>query len=228
MENRSSPIKGRVVAFVHAKGHSDRVPSKNLQILGDRPLFCHAIANALACSIIDSVVIDSDSDEILWLGQRHGAIPLRRPGELATNTATGDDLAYWQASNVPSSAVVAQVVPTSPFLQPKTIEKAVAEILVNGKDSALSVFKESLYTWEGEKPSYHLADGRIPNSFEMEPYVFETTGLYANKTSSVLNNGKRITVENAALIPVTRIEAVDVNTEEDFEFARIILRGMQY
>lgn len=69
----------RVVAFVHAKGRSERVPSKNLRVLGDRPLFCHAIANALAAERVEHVVIDSDSDEILDIGKSYGATPLKRP-----------------------------------------------------------------------------------------------------------------------------------------------------
>jgi len=70
--------KPKVVAFVHAKGSSERVPNKNQQILGDRPLFCHAIKIALSCKDIDTVVIDSENDQILSVGQAHGAIPLKR------------------------------------------------------------------------------------------------------------------------------------------------------
>ena len=88
-----------IVAFVHAKSSSDRVPEKNLRCLGDKPLFCHAILNALNSELPTKVVIDSDSDEILAIGQEYGALPLKRPVELATNQVTGDDLAYWQACN---------------------------------------------------------------------------------------------------------------------------------
>lgn len=70
-------MTARVVAFVHAKGSSERVPGKNLAILGDRPLFTHAIAVARAAAAVDEVVIDSDSEAILSLGAAHGATPLR-------------------------------------------------------------------------------------------------------------------------------------------------------
>jgi len=220
-------IDGKVVAFVHAKGQSTRVPSKNMRELGDRPLFCHAIANALAAESVDTVVIDSDSDEILEIGAAYGAVPLKRPESLANNSVTGDDLAYWQASNAPDSRAVVQVIPTAPFLHPDSIDKAIRKILSNDRDSALAVFEDVLYTWEEGRPSYYLPDGRIPNSFEMVAHIYETTGMYANKTKTVLENRKRVSVENAALIRVSRIEAIDINTEEDFELARIIWRGIQ-
>ncbi len=112
-----------VVAFVHAKGQSSRVPGKNMRKLGDAPMFCHAIRHALACELIDLVVIDSENDEILSMGERYGAKPLKRPDELASNAASGDDLMYWQASNYKSSRLVMQAVPTAPFIRPETIAK---------------------------------------------------------------------------------------------------------
>ena len=77
--------KRDIIAFVHAKGTSSRVPSKNIRILGDKPLFCHAITNALSSSFITKVVIDSDSDSILKIVIQYGAIPLKRQAALATN-----------------------------------------------------------------------------------------------------------------------------------------------
>ena len=82
-------MANEVIAFVHAKAQSTRLPGKNLRVLGDRPLFCHALDSALQSKRVSAVVIDSDSEEILSIGRRRGAIPLRRPAELATNSATG-------------------------------------------------------------------------------------------------------------------------------------------
>ena len=121
----------KVVAFVHAKGNSERVISKNLRVLGDCPLFCHAIRIAKKANLVDVVIIDSDDDKILKIGEEYGAIPLKRPAELATNHATGDNLAYWQASNVPKSSVCIQVVPTAPFLNASSVDKAIQMLLDN-------------------------------------------------------------------------------------------------
>ena len=220
-------VEGRVIAFVHAKGSSSRVPNKNLRVLGDKPLFCHAIINASMSESIDTVVIDSDSDEILSIGETYGAVPIKRPPELASNAATGDDLAFWQASLAPESQVVVQVVPTSPFIRPETIDKAVREVLQNGRDSAVGVFQEALYIWVNGRPAYHLEDGTIPNSFEMDKITYETTGLYANKTEAVLVSRKRTTVENVALVQLSKIESVDINDLDDFDLAETIWRGMK-
>ena len=173
------------------------------------------------------MVIDSDSDEILRMGERCGAIPLKRPAELATNAATGDDLAYWQASNYPNSDIILQVVPTSPFLRSSSIDRAIALIYEKNVDSVAGVFSEVIYEWTDSKPGYFRSDGSIPNSFEKGPVVYETTGLYVSRTEFVLNKRRRLNPDNCLPCYLSRIEAIDINYLEDFEFAEIVWRGMQ-
>lgn len=216
-----------IVAFVHAKGFSDRVEGKNTRILGDKPLFCHAIANALNSKLVTKVVIDSESDEILETGERFGAIALERPIELASNAATGDDLAYWQARNYANSRIVLQIVPTSPFLRPCSIDRAIRMITEENVDSVAGAFSEVFYEWTDGKPSYFRADGSIPNSPDKTPVVYETTGLYVNRTMAVVQTRKRLNPASCVPCFLSRIESVDINTAEDFEFAEIIWRGLK-
>lgn len=217
----------RVVAFVHAKGTSDRVPSKNLRILGDRPLFCHAIDVALRAKKVDRVVIDSDSDEILRLGEAAGATPLRRPAALATNLTSGDELAYWQASNYRDSAIVLQVIPTAPFLLPESVDAAVTMLEGGDCDSVVGVFEDVFYTWKDGRPTYYTPEGRLPNSTELGKTTFETTGLYGNLTACVLHTKRRMNPERAKPLCLSKIEAVDINTLEDFAFAETLWRGLK-
>ena len=224
--NLKELYQGKIIAFVHAKGNSTRVPSKNLRILGDKPLFCHAIVHALDASMVDEVIIDSDDDEILRIGEEYGAVPLKRPKELATNSITGDELAYWQAANFPLSKIVLQVIPTAPFLCSESINLAIRMLLENpGIESVAGVYEEALYTWTDGKPDYFKLDGSIPNSFEMKKTAYETTGLYVNYTDSVIRGRRRLNPECCMPFVLSKIESVDINTPEDFEFAEIIWKG---
>jgi CMP-N-acetylneuraminic acid synthetase len=221
-------IAPRVVAFVHAKGTSERVHKKNLRRLGDRPLVAHAIANARAAAKVDVVVIDSEDDEILALGEAAGARPLRRPVELASNATSGDQLAYWQASSYPGSTFVVQVIPTSPFLRPESIDRAIARLEEDeAVDSVVGVFSDVFYTWRDGRPTYYRPDGTLPNSRELGATTFETTGLYANRTAAVLRTRRRMNPERAVGLELSKVEAVDINTPEDFAFAELVWRGLQ-
>lgn len=194
--------------------------------LGDAPMFCHAIRNALACELIDLVVIDSENDEILAMGERHGAVPLKRPAELASNAASGDDLMYWQASNYKSSRLVMQAVPTAPFIRPETYAAAIRAIDEQNVDSVCAVGKEAFYPWKEGHPAYFRADGTIPNSFELEPLIFETTGLYVTRTAHALAHRKRMNIDNCHPLVVSKLEVLDINTPEDFELAEIVWHGL--
>lgn len=216
----------RVVAFVHAKGTSERVPRKNLRILGDRPLIAHAIEHARAAAGVDVVVIDSEDGEILEEGERWGATPLQRPKELASNATSGDELAYWQASCFPDAEVVLQAVPTAPFLRSESIARAVEVLCKGAWDSVAAVFAEALYTWTEGRPTYYR-DGRIPNSRDLTETIFETTGLYANRCRFVLESRRRLNPEACHLLRVSRLESVDIDSEEDFAFAEQLWRGLQ-
>ena len=213
----------KVVAFVHAKGTSERLPGKNLRVLGDRPLICHAIANALASDLVDLVVIDSDSDTILRVGQGAGAIPLRRPAELATNETTGDNLLFWQSTQAPSSEIIVQVVPTCPFTTHRSIDMAVARAgLVN---SVIGMRRERRYCWHDGAPQYH--NWTKHSSKHLEPSEFETTGLYAIRTEFASRAQGRIDKANCGAVWMSAIEAIDINMEEDFQFAEIVWKGLQ-
>lgn len=217
----------RVVAFVHAKGSSDRVPGKNMRMLGDRPLFCHAIAIARAVGSVDEVVIDSDDEGILAIGVAHGATPLRRPVRLANNATTGDDLALWQASSRPMTEIVLQIIPTAPFLEPASVERAIEWLTADATlNSVAGVTSDTLYVWRKGRPAYFAADGSIPNSTQLEPTVWETTGLYANRAAFVRTAHRRMDVQNVRPLPLSRLESIDINTSEDFAFAEVVWRGM--
>lgn len=215
-----------VVAFVHAKGESERLPGKNLRILGDRPLVCYAIRNALAARLVDAVVIDSDSDEILRVGADAGAIPIERPSYLAAKHITGHDLANYQAGLVPHAYLILQVVPTSPFILPATIDAVVNLINAKQLDSVMGCRRNALYEWVHCRPAYEQ-DGAIPNSQELPERVVETTGLYAVRQLFAATKQRRTNVENCLPIWLSPMEAIDIDYEEDFEFAEIVWRGMQ-
>lgn len=215
----------KVVAFVHAKGHSERMPGKNFAMLGGKPLICHAIKNAFAAPLVDAVVIDSDSDVILDIGEKSGALRLKRPAELAQNDATGDDLAGWQADNVPNAEVIAQVVPTSPFLFPATINAAIRAVLFGHASSAAVGCGERLYRWEKGKPTYYR-DGKIPNSQDLPLTFVETTGMYAVLRKFAAEHRKRLNPDDCCWISASRVEAINIDTQQDFTFAETVWRGM--
>lgn len=221
----------KVVAIVHAKGKSERLPNKNLRKLGGIPLIAHAIMNAQD-SIADAVYVDSEDRNILTVGLSLGTKVLERPPYLAHNGVTGDDLAYWQAQNFPETTVIVQVVPTSPFTKPETINKCIDNVLL-GYNSSFTITTERLYTWSNRNikggdilPDYWDRQGKIKNSNELPPTYVEHTGVYAFRRNYAFKFYRRLDPSNCKWVEISPIEKIDINYEEDFEFAEIVWAGL--
>ncbi|MBI96492.1 hypothetical protein CL656_05050 [bacterium] len=106
------------LCIVPARGGSKRFPRKNLAKLGGQSLVERAIDAALESNLFSRVVLSSDDDEILTLGEPYGAKvePIKRDAKLATDNATALELVCEitkQFSN--QHSFVALLLPTAPL-----------------------------------------------------------------------------------------------------------------
>lgn len=213
----------KIVAFLPAKGNSERIECKNMKLLDGKPLFLHTLEKLTKCDFIDEVYLDSDSDEILHYASYLDYIPLKRDKELANNKTDGHMMFYNEVRQVEADIYI-QILGTSPFIKPETIKKGV-DILINNKeyDSVVLVKKEKQYTWNNEGPNYDIDN--IPNSKDLPDTIIETMGLYIVRADSAKKYKKRIG-NNPYSLEAEAIEAIDVNYPTDFYLAETIARGV--
>src|SRR3954470_6718470 len=89
----SGPMSGSdryYLGIVPARGGSKGIPRKNVLPLGGKPLIAHTIHAARAASRVARVVVSTDDDEIAAVALRYGAEVVRRPADLATDTASSE------------------------------------------------------------------------------------------------------------------------------------------
>ena len=79
------------LAIIPARGGSKRLPRKNILDLCGKPLISWSIEAALKSKYISKVVVSSDDEEILNISSNFGADIIKRPYELANDTATTFD-----------------------------------------------------------------------------------------------------------------------------------------
>jgi CMP-N-acetylneuraminic acid synthetase len=77
----------KAIAVIPARGGSKGIPRKNLMQVGGKPLIAWTIEAARDCPFVEYTVVSSDDDEILGVAHSLGAETLKRPAELATDTA---------------------------------------------------------------------------------------------------------------------------------------------
>ena len=80
------------VAYIPARLSSERVPRKNLRLLGGNPLISYVSKAALRASSIDRVYVNTESTEIAAVAETIGVEVYLRAANLAAGPVTTDDL----------------------------------------------------------------------------------------------------------------------------------------
>lgn len=214
----------KVVAFLPAKGNSERVENKNVKLLDGKPLFLHNLEKLAECEFIDEVYLDSESDRIFELASEVNCKFMHRDPSLATNKTDGHQLFFNEAKQVDADIYV-QLLGTSPFIKKATIQKGIDILVKNAEyDSVVLVRKEKQYHWKDDQPMYDKF--HIPNSFNLDDTVIETMGLYIVRNTVALEKQMRFG-DKVFLLEADALEAIDVNYPDDFELASYIAAGMR-
>jgi CMP-N,N'-diacetyllegionaminic acid synthase len=120
-----------VLALVIARGGSKGILGKNLKDLGGIPLVAYKIISARKSKRVSRVILSSDCPEIQAAGILYGAeIPFNRPVELASDTASSDDVAIhamnWiDCQDGPSYDALLLLEPSTPFATAEVYDQAI-------------------------------------------------------------------------------------------------------
>ena len=211
----------RTACFIPIKANSERVPGKNLRKLNSKKLYQYICEHVKEANVFDDVFIDTNSQEVADYAESLGFHAIERKPELALNTANGNDLLVYHYENYPSYDYYFQLFATAPFMQPSTI-KSCYEKLVSSEvyDSCFTALENHSFYWYANTP-INYRPCILPRSQDMMPVVEETTGLYGISNES-LNKYRCRIGRKPYMHFVSKFEAVDINTEEDFKVAEHI------
>lgn len=211
----------KTIAFVPAKGKSERIENKNKQILDGEYLFKRKLRQLLDCKEIDEVWLDSEDKDIHELAQD---LPIKhhyRDPALADNNTDGHQM-FANESKITSADIIVQVLCTAPFVDKNVIDPALKKLKASDKTSLVAVTEQKLYLWEDGKPLY---GEKIPNSVDLPTHIIESMSFYAVKTKQQAVD-KRYT-NDAILYPLKTIESVDINNNDDLKLAQTICAGQR-
>src|SRR5690606_16975949 len=140
---RVRAVTGAVLGLITARGGSQRLPGKNLALLGGRSLLQRTIDTARA-SAIDRLILSSDDPQIIAAATAAGAeAPFVRPAELASASASSLDVVRhamdWADAESPGRyGVLVLLQPTSPLRTGTDIDAAI-DLCRAGASTAVSV-----------------------------------------------------------------------------------------
>jgi len=213
-----------VAALIPMKGHSERVPGKNLKPIAGKPLFHWITETLLGADAVDEVIVDTDSDEIeqAVITAFPSVVVHRRPQHLHGDMVPMHDVVAEVARLVDHDSVL-QTHATNPLLRSSTVDTAIAAFLEPGAhDSLLSVtaLQTRFYFRDGRPVNHDPAV--LARTQDLDPIYEENSNIYIASRDLILSTGKRIGVK-PLLFPMPREEAVDIDEELDFRVAEFLL-----
>lgn len=209
------------------KDHSERVPRKNIRLLAGRPCF-HWIVEALQNSrYVDEVIINTDSDAIAENATKNFDVTiLERPEHLCGDMVSMAPLTEYDLSQTDGTHYL-QTHSTNPLLTTETINQSIESYFdMEGHDSLFTVTEvQTRFYWADGKAINHDPEHLIRTQ-DLPPIYEENSCIYLFSRSMFQKRGHRLG-ENPSLFPIDRLEAIDIDDEEDFLLAEYFMLKRQ-
>ena len=222
------------LAIILARGGSKRLPRKNLLDLCGKPLIAWSIEAALKSKYISKVIVSSDDEEILNIAKEYKADFIKRPDELASDTATTFDALKHTLKNVGKYDYVVLLQPTSPLRTEKHIDESIEFLKEKNADAIISVCEmEHSPLWsntlnEDLNMSNFLRDEVLNKRSQDLPKYYRLNGaIYICKTEKLLENKGFFIKENIYAYKMDKKNSVDIDEEIDFIIAREIKQSIK-
>ncbi len=204
------------------------MPGKNLELLGGRSLVRRALETALASGALDTIVLSSDSEDVLAEAEGLEVLALRRPPELAADRALAYDVARHALDTTPETFDALAVIQcTTPFTEPEDIAGALRLLETSGAASVVTVSRIDdtvhplkLKLLEGDRLVPFLRDDALTPSHDL-PVLWSRNGAVYASRRAVLEGG-RLVAEETLGYPMPQERSLDVNTPLDLAFARFL------
>ncbi len=226
-----------ILALIHARGGSKRIPLKNIKILGDKPLICYPIDLVKSIDLIDRVIVSSDHEQIIRISKKCGAeVPFIRPTDMSEDVASElvtEHALHWLEKNenyIPD--IVVTLTPATPFTKKDDLEKSI-QLLLNNQDwdSVITVrrskeFPQWMIDWDGANIGKTLLgndfDGDYNVSQNLKKYYYPMGAFFVNRVSSFMKKPSMYG-NNWGCYELDGYTQVDIDEPEDWMEAERML-----
>lgn len=213
----------KVVSFIPIKLNNQRLPGKNLMDLNGRPLCDYIFQTINQVDTIGEKYVYCSDEEIKKYIPRDLTF-LKRDAYLDGFQVKGLEIIDYFVKDIDADIYVLTHV-TQPFTKADSIKKALDKVLYEGYDSAFSCTCIQDYCWYQGKPfNYDMKD--IVTTQNLEPVYMETGAFFIFRKEVFTQLHQRIG-RNPYMAVIDQFEAVDIDTAEDFEFAKVVAKYLE-
>ncbi len=208
----------KIVSFIPIKLNNQRLPGKNTMLLNGKPTCDYIFQTINKIDLIDEKYVYC-SDESIKEYMPEGLTYLKRDSYLDGFQVKGLEIIEKFVQDVDADIYVLTHV-TQPFTKSTSIEKALEKVVSGEYDSAFSAVALQDYMWMNGKPlNYDMKN--IVRTQDLDPIYMETGAFFIFRKEVFTELGQRIG-NNPYIYEIDQFEAVDIDTAEDFEFAKAV------
>ena len=220
----------KIIALLPMKGHSERVPNKNMRDFCGRPLYHAVMRNLIHSRYVSKVVINTDSEKISEDALRffkdkliiHDRPERIRGDFVSMNEILGDDLGRVEGEHF------LQTHSTNPLLTTASIDLAIERYftaLREGYDSLFSVTRLQTRLYDKKVIPINHDPDELLRTQDLPPVYEENSCLYLFSRGSFALKRRRIGGK-PLMFEIPREEAVDIDEELDFRIAESLYKLM--
>ena len=204
----------KTLGLIPARGGSKGVPRKNIRTICGKPLIAWTIERAREAKRLDEVLVSTDDEEIADVARQYGSGVLMRPPELATDTASTQDVMVHALQHVSADTIVL-LQPTSPYRSEGLIDRCIEAFEAGGYDSLATGFMCD-YKEYGKNT--------LPRQ-QIEGFFYDDGNVYVIRAANILAGdryGKKI-----GRYFTNRYENAEIDDAFDFWLLEQILKKFQ-
>jgi N-acylneuraminate cytidylyltransferase len=219
----------KALFIIPARGGSKGIPYKNIKLLNGNPLILYSIEIARAITTDENICVSTDDDQIISVVENLGLkVPFKRPEELATDTATSNDVILHAISFYERRGVYYDVVvllqPTSPLRTVQQLKEAMS-LYNDNLDMVVSVKKSHAAAVLCKEDENGFLQSGLPITASRRqdiPDYYEYNGaIYVINIKSLKEKGmNNFTRKVKYLMP--ELNSVDIDDESDWLLAEMI------
>lgn len=213
-----------ILCVLPARGGSKGVPRKNMRELAGQPLIAWALSAALGARDVH-VLVSTDDPEIAAFATSLGAGVHRRSPETSGDSSTTESVLQevLTVEGVRRFRGLALIQPTSPLLEPRDVDRAVALWLTAPTQSVVSVARRHHFRWSADGTPLNYSPANRPRRQDWEGELYETGALYLTSVSNFIRHGHRCPPP-VRLLELAPDKAIEIDTDSDLVVAAALLR----
>lgn len=212
-----------IKALIAVRSGSERVKNKNTRNFADSTLLEIKIKQLARIQHIDGIVVNSNDPTMLEIARNLNCETVCRDQFFAEASTSMSDVYVNMAENFAADQIAYCNV-TNPLVEDRTIEKAI-EMFFSLRKPHISINTAHLIK------EFMYLDGRAINyDPRNQPRSQDLPDVYAlNFAVNIISRFdmiryKNIVCPNPVLLPVGEIEAIDIDSELDFEIAEFLFK----